>query len=146
MELPPTLHALCQLRTAPFLIGHNVPKWYMHGACATRGVAFHRRPQSNEGNARRHFSRFSSTQTFHSKPGPLWQAPDCRVFFKRLDYRPKSKTQESPVLEDASFISVTCLAPETLARSAPWLPSPVQGGGRAGHAGTSSGAPATVPA
>lgn len=59
---PLTLHSLCQLRTAPFLIGHNVPKWYMHGASAIRGVAFHQRPRSNEGNARRHLSSFSRTQ------------------------------------------------------------------------------------
>lgn len=68
------------------------------------------------------------------------------MFFKRLDYRPKFKNQEIPVLEEASFISVTCLAPETLARSAPWFLSPVQGGGRAGHLGTRSGFPATLPA
>lgn len=82
---------------------------------------------------------------FTRSPGLFGRRPTA-VFFKRLDYRPKSKNQESPVLEDESFISVTCLAPETLARSAPWLLSPVQGGGRAGQAGTSSGAPATLPA
>lgn len=50
------------------------------------------------------------------------------MFFKRLDYRRKFKNQEIPVLEEAPFISVTCLAPETLARSAPWHLSPVRGG------------------